>query len=122
MTSHQNDICAQRRLRSAEEALGPWQPIKCTVRTLIISWTLIKLGDLLVLSCGGSYQILYFSVLRLSSKDTEKHCRMLIHAIQVVKQCQYKKYEFEKFVTITDLGETLQAFPVLVSEFFFILL
>ena len=55
------------------------------------------------------------SVLRVSSKDKEKNCRMLIHALQIVKQCQYKKYEFEKFVTINDLGETVQAFPVLVS-------
>ena len=58
----------------------------------------------------------YIPVLRLASKDTEKHCRILIHALQVVKQYQYKKFEFEKFVTISDLGDTVQAFPVLVSS------
>ena len=55
------------------------------------------------------------TVFRLASKDAEKHCRILIHALQIVKQYQYKKFEFEKFVTISDLGETLQAFPVIVS-------
>ncbi|KAL3846837.1 hypothetical protein ACJMK2_017791 [Sinanodonta woodiana] len=50
---------------------------------------------------------------RLHSCDTEKNCRMLIHALQMSPQHQYKKYTFEKFVTMSDLGETVQAFPVL---------
>lgn len=40
---------------------------------------------------------------------------MLLHAIQVLPQYQYKKYEFEKFVNLSDQGETTQAFPVVVS-------
>ncbi|XP_060602891.1 tripeptidyl-peptidase 2-like [Ruditapes philippinarum] len=52
------------------------------------------------------------AVLRVKSNDTEKSCRMLLHTIQLVPQCQYKKYEFEKFVNISDRGETTQAFPV----------
>ncbi|XP_053404432.1 tripeptidyl-peptidase 2-like isoform X2 [Mercenaria mercenaria] len=52
------------------------------------------------------------AVLRVKSKDTEKSCRMLLHTIQLIPQYQYKKYEFEKFVNISDRGETTQAFPV----------
>lgn len=55
------------------------------------------------------------TVLRVKSKDKEKSCRMLLHTIQLVPQYQYKKYEFEKFVNISDQGDTAQAFPVLVS-------
>ena len=35
--------------------------------------------------------------------------------MQLVPQCQYKKYKFEKFVNIADREETIQAFPVVVS-------
>lgn len=57
----------------------------------------------------------YITVVRLGSTDEEKNCRFLIHALQVSPQHQYKKYELEKFVTLSDLGETTQAFPVMVS-------
>ena len=56
-------------------------------------------------------------VLRLKSEDEEKNCRMLVHCIQVAPQFQYKKYEFEKFVTLSDRGDTVQAFPVMVCYF-----
>ncbi|WAR28137.1 TPP2-like protein [Mya arenaria] len=37
------------------------------------------------------------AVLRVQSTDLEKSCRMLLHAVQVLPQFQYKKLEFEKF-------------------------
>ncbi|XP_052784723.1 tripeptidyl-peptidase 2-like [Mya arenaria] len=52
------------------------------------------------------------AVLRVQSTDLEKSCRMLLHAVQVLPQFQYKKLEFEKFVNLADKGETNQAFPV----------
>lgn len=51
----------------------------------------------------------------MRSTDGEKKCRMLLHGIQLLPQQQYKKYEFEKFVTLSDNGETTQAFTVMVS-------
>ncbi|KAK7483877.1 hypothetical protein BaRGS_00024894 [Batillaria attramentaria] len=53
-----------------------------------------------------------YAVVRVTSQDPEKSCRVLIHAIQVMPQTQYKTCEFEKFVTVSDLGDTCQAFPV----------
>ena len=55
-------------------------------------------------------------VLQVKSEDCEKSCRILIHALQLVPQTQYKVCEFEKFVNISDRGDTTQAFPVMVSE------
>ena len=74
-----NDLCAQRRLRSAlasaqadqnlhcphEEALGPWLPIRCTAKTLIRlgrcpGWSESSLDaqvSLLALSCCGFFYI-----------------------------------------------------------------
>ncbi|XP_052216044.1 tripeptidyl-peptidase 2-like isoform X2 [Dreissena polymorpha] len=52
------------------------------------------------------------AVLRVQSCDKEKSCRMLLHAVQVMPQYQYKKYEFEKFVNLADQGETTQSFNV----------
>ncbi|KAK3095930.1 hypothetical protein FSP39_020998 [Pinctada imbricata] len=53
------------------------------------------------------------AVLRIKSKSGDKNCRMLLHGMQVIPQSQYKVYEFEKFVTILDNGETVQAFKVM---------
>ena len=55
-------------------------------------------------------------VVQVKSEDCEKSCRILIHALQLVPQTQYKVCEFEKFVTISDRGDTTQAFPVMVSQ------
>ncbi|KAL4219860.1 tripeptidyl-peptidase II Tpp2 [Mactra antiquata] len=52
------------------------------------------------------------AVLRVKSLDKEKSCRMLLHALQLLPQYQFKKFEFEKFVNISDQGETMHAFPV----------
>ncbi|KAL5005334.1 hypothetical protein ScPMuIL_018790 [Solemya velum] len=52
------------------------------------------------------------AVVHLQSADTEKNCRIMIHAMQIFPTSPYKKYEFEKLVTLSDLGETTQAFPV----------
>ncbi|ESO86457.1 hypothetical protein LOTGIDRAFT_129137 [Lottia gigantea] len=55
------------------------------------------------------------AALKIQSQDSEKNCRMLLHCMQISPQSIYKKHEFEKFVTITDNGETVQAFSVLVK-------
>ncbi|XP_033760966.1 tripeptidyl-peptidase 2-like [Pecten maximus] len=52
------------------------------------------------------------AVLNVKSLDKDKNCRMLLHGMQVVQQYQYKKFEFEKFVTISSQGQTTQAFQV----------
>ncbi|XP_046339901.1 tripeptidyl-peptidase 2-like [Haliotis rufescens] len=54
-----------------------------------------------------------YAVLHVQSQDTEKNCRVLLHTLQLSPQHQYKKYEFERFITICDSGDTTQAFPVL---------
>ncbi|KAJ8310382.1 hypothetical protein KUTeg_012247 [Tegillarca granosa] len=53
------------------------------------------------------------AVLKVRSTDGEKKCRMLLHGVQLLPEQQYKKYEFEKFVTLSDNGETTQAFRVM---------
>ncbi|XP_022341956.2 tripeptidyl-peptidase 2-like [Crassostrea virginica] len=52
------------------------------------------------------------AVLKVESKDKEKSCRMLLHAVQNLPQHQYTKLEFEKFVTLADTGESTHAFRV----------
>ncbi|GAB1601216.1 tripeptidyl-peptidase 2-like, partial [Argonauta hians] len=54
-----------------------------------------------------------FGVLKMESKDTEKSGRFLIHTLQLLPQCQYRKHEFDKLVTLSDQGEFVQSFPVL---------
>ena len=63
--------------------------------------------------------IVLLIVLRVSSEDKEQTCRMLLHALQIIPQSQYKTLEFEKFVNISDQGETVQAFPVVVRNTLF---
>jgi hypothetical protein len=58
----------------------------------------------------------YFSVVKLNSTDLEKKCRMLIHAIQVVPQSSYSTHEYEKFLTLSDNGQSTLAFKVMVSK------
>ncbi|CAI9728027.1 tripeptidyl-peptidase 2-like [Octopus vulgaris] len=57
-----------------------------------------------------------FGVLKIESKDTEKSCRFLLHTLQLLPQCQYRKHEFDKLVTLSDQGEFVQSFPVLDSN------
>lgn len=56
------------------------------------------------------------SVLKVESTDKEKNCRMLLHAVQNLPQHQYTKLEFEKFITLSDSGESKHAFRVEVVE------
>ena len=90
--NQQNDMCAQRRLRSAwasiksdqslrcphEEALGPWPPIERTAKTLISlggcpGWSVFagRTVILLVLSCRGSYILSSWLIQSISS--LQKH-------------------------------------------------
>ncbi|XP_035827746.1 tripeptidyl-peptidase 2 [Aplysia californica] len=57
---------------------------------------------------GASY-----AVLKLTSQDTEKSGRFLVHTLQMSPQRAYKFHEFSKFVTISDRGEGTYAFPVI---------
>ncbi|KAL8612352.1 hypothetical protein ACOMHN_020171 [Nucella lapillus] len=57
-----------------------------------------------------------YAVVQVKSDDGEKGCRVLIHAMQIQPQSQYKTCEFEKFVTISERGDTTQAFPVVPSQ------
>ncbi|XP_059163051.1 tripeptidyl-peptidase 2-like isoform X2 [Physella acuta] len=57
---------------------------------------------------GASY-----ATLKLNSLDNEKNGRFLIHTIQISPQTAYKKYEFSKFVTISEKGEAVYAFSVM---------
>lgn len=59
--------------------------------------------------------LFFFPVVHLSSQDTEKSCRILLHALQLFPQTEYRSHEFEKLVTIGDRGDTTQAFSVIVS-------
>ncbi|XP_048746966.2 tripeptidyl-peptidase 2-like [Ostrea edulis] len=52
------------------------------------------------------------ALLKVESTDKEKNCRMLLHAVQNLPQHQYTKLEFEKFITLSDSGESKHAFRV----------
>lgn len=54
-----------------------------------------------------------FGVLKIESRDSEKSCRFLLHTLQLSPQCQYRKHEFDKLVTLSDQGKFVQTFPVL---------
>ena len=90
--NQQNDMCAQRRLRSAwpsaesdqsfrcphDETLGPQLPIERTAKTQIRlggcpGWSESSLGAhviLMVLSCGGSYIVHYHPTCYIQSNET----------------------------------------------------
>ncbi|GFS05149.1 tripeptidyl-peptidase 2-like, partial [Elysia marginata] len=57
-----------------------------------------------------------YAVLRLNSLDNEKNARFLLHTLQMSPQFAYKKHEFSKFVTISNQGEGVYAFSVVVSR------
>ncbi|XP_063430494.1 tripeptidyl-peptidase 2-like [Mytilus trossulus] len=52
------------------------------------------------------------AVLKINSTDLEKKCRMLIHAIQVIPQSSYSSHEYEKFLTLSDNGQSTLTFKV----------
>ncbi|XP_023932445.1 tripeptidyl-peptidase 2 [Lingula anatina] len=54
-----------------------------------------------------------WAVLRVQSVDAEKNIRFLFHALQFSKHTYYRKHEFDKFLTLSELGETTQSFHVL---------
>ena len=93
--TQQNDMCTQRRLRSAwastqsaqslrcphEDTLSPKLPIECTAKTLIrmgkcSGWSASSLGTqviLLVLSCCGSNAVLSDYLSWDATKPTNRH-------------------------------------------------
>ncbi|XP_064639092.1 tripeptidyl-peptidase 2-like isoform X2 [Lineus longissimus] len=54
-----------------------------------------------------------WAVLEVKSNDENKRARFVMHTLQVEPRSQYKTYELHKYATLSDYGETQQAFSVL---------
>ena len=61
------------------------------------------------------------AVMKLTSQDSEKSGRFLLHTLQIAPQKAYKSHEFTRFVTINERGEGNYAFSVVVSLVCFLL-
>ena len=61
------------------------------------------------------YLFYVISALRLCSNDPENMSRFLIHKLQLLKSGSHKKASFDKFLSLSKLGQTTQYFKVVVS-------
>lgn len=84
-------------------------------KILLMSW---QMTDVVT---KRTFISLLSAVVRLTSLDSEKSGRFLIHTLQVLPQQAYKKHEFSKFITISERGEATYAFNVVVRLISFFL-